>query len=105
MQSALEEYTPGNYDLVFSDVILPDRTGVQLVDELLEVQQDLKILLCSGYAAQKSQWSVIQERGYRFLRKPYNVTDLLRSIRESLDYDAVTVEKVDPSFDEIKEIA
>ncbi|MFH2026442.1 MAG: PAS domain S-box protein [bacterium] len=72
----------GNFDLVFSDVVMPGKSGLELVDELLSGKPDLQVLLCSGYSDKKSQWSEIKKRGFRFLQKPYGVADLLKSIKE-----------------------
>jgi len=72
----------GNFDLIFSDVVLPDKDGLQLVDELLKVKPDLRILLSSGYSDYKSQWDTIKNRKILFLQKPYGITDLLKSIKE-----------------------
>jgi PAS domain S-box-containing protein len=76
------EREKGNFDLVFSDVVLPDKTGVELVEELLTRKPGLKVLFSSGYSDHKSQWPVIQKKGYRFLEKPYALADLLRVIHE-----------------------
>jgi len=76
------------FDLVFSDVVLPGKSGVQLVDELISMEPNLPVLLSSGYADQKSQWPVIRDKGLRFLQKPYSLQDLLTSIREVLDRDS-----------------
>jgi len=74
----------GNVHLIFSDVVLPDKTGIELVDELLARNPDLRVLLSSGYTDQRSQWPVIQKRGYRFLQKPYMLPDLLQAVKEVL---------------------
>ena len=71
-----------NFDLVFSDVILPDKTGLQLVDEMLLVKPNLRLLLSSGYSDYKSRYSEIKKRRFRFLQKPYGVIELLKSIKE-----------------------
>ena len=71
--------------LVFCDVVLPDRDGPELVDQLLSRKPKLCILLTSGYTDQKSQWSVIRERGFRFLQKPYPIPNLLRAIRRAIE--------------------
>ena len=68
------------FDLVFSDVVLPGMSGVQLADTLLAEDPDSRILLCSGYADRRSQWSQISERGLPFLGKPYSVVDLLKTV-------------------------
>jgi len=80
----LFEEEKGGFDLVMSDVVLPDRSGIQLVDGLLEKKPGLPVLFCSGYTDHKSQWPLIRDRGFRFLEKPYSLPDLLRAIQESL---------------------
>jgi two-component system, cell cycle sensor histidine kinase and response regulator CckA len=75
----------GNFHLVFSDVVLPEKSGLQLVEQLLLRKPELKVLLTSGYTDQKSQWPVICEKGYRFIQKPYGLTDLLRVVREVIE--------------------
>lgn len=78
------EKEEGNFVLLFSDVILPDKNGVELADELLKRNSDLKILLSSGYTDYKSQTNVIKEKGFDFIAKPYLITDLLKTIKEIL---------------------
>jgi two-component system cell cycle sensor histidine kinase/response regulator CckA len=79
------EREDGDFCLVFSDVVLPDDTGLQLADQLLAHNPELGILLCSGYTDEKSQWSAIQERGFQFLRKPYTLVDLLDTVKEVIE--------------------
>jgi two-component system cell cycle sensor histidine kinase/response regulator CckA len=74
----------GNFNLIFSDVVLPDGSGLQLVEQLLIEKPELKVLLTSGYTDQKSQWRQIRGRGFRFLQKPYVFTTLLEIIKEVL---------------------
>lgn len=70
----------GGFDLVFSDVVLPGMSGVQLADTLLAENPESRILLCSGYADGRSQWSLISEKGLPFLGKPYSVVDLIKTV-------------------------
>jgi two-component system cell cycle sensor histidine kinase/response regulator CckA len=74
----------GRFDLVFTDVVLSDRTGIDLAEDILNEFPTMKILLCSGYTDEKSQWPIIRERGFRFLQKPYDLTGMLRAIHEAL---------------------
>jgi two-component system cell cycle sensor histidine kinase/response regulator CckA len=81
---AIFEHEGGRVDLVFSDVVLPAKSGLQLAEELLSQSPELHVLLSSGYTDQKSQWSVIEERGLAFLQKPYDIGQLLQTIRETM---------------------
>ncbi len=79
------EREKGKFHLVLSDVVLPDRGGLKLVDELLSRNGGLRVLFSSGYTDDKSQWPIIRERGFRFIQKPYFLADLLRAVREAIE--------------------
>ena len=82
--TAVFEAENGNFHLVFSDMVLPDRNGLQLADQLLSGKPELRVLLCSGYSDEKSRWTAVHERGWRLLQKPYPLAELLRAIREAI---------------------
>lgn len=86
-EEALElfEREQGNLDVVFSDMVLSDSTGLELVEELLARKGELRVLLGSGYMDDKSQWPVLRERGFRYLQKPYALPELLRTLREVIE--------------------
>ncbi|MEW5804061.1 MAG: ATP-binding protein [bacterium] len=73
-----------SFHLVFSDVVLPDKTGIELVDHLLALRPEQPILFCSGYTDQKSQWPLICKRKFRFLQKPYLLAELLSAVQETI---------------------
>ena len=78
------EKEKGDFHLIFTDMVLPDRSGLELVEQLILRKPDLRVLLTSGYTNEKIQWSIIRERGYRFVQKPYNVSELLRIVGKML---------------------
>jgi PAS domain S-box-containing protein len=80
----LFERENGRFDLVLSDVVLPGKDGLELLNDLLSRKPDLKVLLSSGYTDHKNQWPIIRKKGYRFLPKPYSLIELLISIRDAL---------------------
>ena len=80
---ALFEKEGGRIDLVFSDMVLQDRNGVELIDDLKALNRKFKVLITSGYMEVDSSFPAIKEKGYRFLQKPYEIPDLLRSVRRS----------------------
>lgn len=74
----------GDFALIFSDIVLADKTGIELVEEIGTIKPGIKVLLTSGYADKKSRWADVSEKGFPFLQKPYSLADLLKSIREVL---------------------
>lgn len=74
----------GDFDLLLSDVVLPDQNGIVTADYLQQRKPELAVVLCSGYTDERSRWRAIEERKYIFLQKPYPLDDLLRTIRTAL---------------------
>jgi two-component system cell cycle sensor histidine kinase/response regulator CckA len=75
----------GDIQLVLSDVILPGINGVELVEKLLKQKPDLRVLLCSGDSDNKCLWSEIEEKGYYFLDKPFNIAMLVNKVHEAIN--------------------
>ncbi len=81
----LFEREKGAFNLVFSDVVLPDGNGVDLVEKVLVQKPDVAILLSSGYVDDRLRWKAIERRGFLFLAKPHLPNVLLRAVRAALD--------------------
>jgi len=75
----------GDFHLVFSDVVLSGKDGLQLVEQLMLGKPELRVLLTSGYSDERSRWLDVQERGLRFVQKPLTLADLLRATRQALE--------------------
>jgi two-component system cell cycle sensor histidine kinase/response regulator CckA len=87
VRSALEvlDHHAWQFDLVLTDVVLPDRSGIELAVQILDRDNAPRVLLSSGYTGQRSQWETIRDREWPFLQKPYSLTELLRTIREVIE--------------------
>jgi CheY-like chemotaxis protein len=86
---ALEEFQngPEAFDLVITDMTMPNLTGVELSRKLLETRPDLPIILCTGYS-EKIDAQIAKSMGIRgFLMKPLAIYDMANTIREVLDND------------------
>lgn len=73
-----------DFDVVFSDVVLPDATGLGLAEQLVADKPALRVLLTSGYTDTQSLWPAMRSRGFRFLSKPYTLMGVLQAFRAVL---------------------
>lgn len=71
----------GNFDILFSDVLLPDNNGIDLAEELSTKNPDMKILLSSGLLKPVSPNKNTTKK-YHILHKPYSLDELLNNIEQ-----------------------
>ncbi len=75
---------PGGFDLVITDLTMPNMTGVQLTRELKRIQPDIPIILCTGFSEAITA-DQIQQLGIRkLLLKPVNILNLAKAIQKVL---------------------
>jgi signal transduction histidine kinase/DNA-binding response OmpR family regulator len=84
---ALEAFrsAPDNFDLVITDMTMPNMTGIQLSQKLLEIRSDISIIICTGFSEQIDEEKVkaMGIRGYTM--KPVVKSELGKKIRDVLD--------------------
>jgi two-component system, NtrC family, sensor kinase len=78
---ALAELTgnAGRFDVVFSDVVMPGMTGIDLAREIRRRDPDLPVVLTSGYSHVLSQHG---SYGFELLQKPYSIEQLARVLHK-----------------------
>ena len=68
-------------DMLFTDVVMPNKNGWQLYEQLRALRPDLRVLFMSGYTEHQG----ILHAGVNFISKPCHLAELARRIREILD--------------------
>ncbi|HEV3271358.1 MAG TPA: response regulator [Candidatus Methylacidiphilales bacterium] len=75
----------GETGLLFSDVGLPTIDGFELSRRARQIQPGLKTILCSGYTDGRLKTRMVEHGIEGFVPKPYNMDELLQTIRSVLD--------------------
>jgi CheY-like chemotaxis protein len=71
--------------LVLTDVVMPEKGGKQLADELRLIKPNTKVLFMSGYTEDAIVHHGILNPGITFLHKPFTPGELARKVRQVLD--------------------
>ena len=75
----------GQFDMIFSDAVLPDGNGLQLLDSFLTTNPALRALLSSGYTDKNSLLEMARHRRISFLPKPYSLPELFQTVAEVME--------------------
>lgn len=76
---ALEMVRKGSYDLVISDLRMPEMDGVQLLNRIKEHDPGIGVLMLTGYPSLESAVTCIKLGAENYLTKPFK-TDHLREV-------------------------
>ncbi|RIX29153.1 ATP-binding protein [Sphingomonas edaphi] len=78
---ALALFDSMEFDLVISDVIMPEMTGPEMVREIKSRRHDIAVLFVTGYVGEGEGDDLI---GYDLLRKPFTVSTLAAAVATAL---------------------
>lgn len=76
---------PDAFDLLISDVTMPEMSGDQLAQEILEIIPNMPIILCTGYSKTFSEEAASQIGVKAFAYKPIVREDLAQTVRDVLN--------------------
>jgi signal transduction histidine kinase len=71
--------------LLFTDVVMPEMSGRELVEQVKVLQPDLKVLYTTGYTRNAIVHNGTLDRGTELLSKPYTIEELAGKVRTILD--------------------
>ena len=75
---------PNAFDLVITDMDMPEMTGDLLARNLIAIRPDIPVIMCTGYS-DKINRDQSKEMGIKcFMIKPVVASDLARKVREAL---------------------
>ncbi len=74
----------GPFDVLLSDIIMPDMNGRQLFEQLKQLQPDLKVVFMSGYPQDVLSEQGLVYKEYRLLHKPFRFKELDHALRQVL---------------------
>jgi CheY-like chemotaxis protein len=75
---------PAAFDLVVSDLNMPDMSGIELARELLARRPGLPVLLTSGLISEELRNEALRVGVREILRKPASVEDLAQAVHRCL---------------------
>jgi PAS domain S-box-containing protein len=76
---------PDAFDLVITDMTMPNMTGDQLSRELLAIRTDLPVIICTGFSERLDQEKALSIGIRGFLMKPVVISEMAKIVRKVLD--------------------
>jgi CheY-like chemotaxis protein len=84
----MEEYKKFVPDLIFTDVVMPNMSGLELVSRIREIDPSIKVIYVSGFFGIKRLKQELDKEiatyGYPTLAKPFKTSEMLELVKQYL---------------------
>ena len=76
-------------DVVLLDLVLGDADGIEVLRRMRQEAPDTKIILISAHGSIESAVTAMKLGGYDFIKKPFELQEILAAVRNALDRKSV----------------
>jgi putative two-component system response regulator len=83
--AAIDALNSQPIDLITLDQKLPDRQGIDLLQDIKHHHAGVEVIIITGYGSLKSAMEGIRRGAAGYLLKPFNVTELLSLVNQTLE--------------------
>ncbi len=91
-KQGLELVESENFDLIFSDIKMPEMDGIELLNALIEKEVEAPVVMISGHGSIETAVECIKKGAFDFIEKPIDLNRLLVTVRNALDKGELIVE-------------
>ena len=81
----LSKVQNGKFDLIFSDIKMPEMDGIAFLEAVLKERGDVPVIMMSGHAEIDTAVKSIKLGAYDFISKPLDMNRILVTVRNALD--------------------
>lgn len=83
---ALEKYREHNdIDLVMSDIRMPGKTGLELLSDIKEIDDDVMVIMISAVKDIESAISAMSKGAYDYVAKPFKLTEVVLIAKKAIE--------------------
>jgi DNA-binding NtrC family response regulator len=94
-EQALEKLRQTVYDVLVTDLVLPGKTGLEVLRETIDRFPDIVSIVMTGYATVETAVEAMKIGAYDYLVKPFKVVQLSMMIRKRLEEKRLRFENQD----------
>ena len=80
------------YDVVITDLVMPDGTGMEVLDAVRARSTDTQILMVTAYATTEQAVEAMRKGAYDYVQKPFKNHELLVTLEKALEKRAIVAE-------------
>ncbi len=88
----IELFKKDKFDLVFCDIKMPKMDGIEVLDAIMKIRNDIPIIMISGHGNIDTAVECIKKGAYDFVEKPLDLNRLLVIVKNACEKKELVVE-------------
>ena len=101
----LEKSIPVSPAVILLDMQMPDMTGIDLQEKLIQLGRKTPIVFVSGQSHPHQIVQGLKKGAIDFLFKPFNLEELLKAVSDAIEFDRNQLKRVSVAIETRKEYA
>jgi len=89
---ALETIRGNHFDVIITDIRLPDVDGMDILELAKEINPDAAVIMMTGYASMETAVDAVNHGAYAYFLKPINPDELKTAIANALKQQRLLIE-------------
>jgi len=85
IQNAFKQLKKHKFDLIFTDLRLPDGNGIEVLKEIKNGNTDIPVVLLTSYAEVSTAVQAMKQGAFDYISKPLNPDEVLEVISNALE--------------------
>ncbi len=84
-ENAITRLKKDSYDLVISDIRMPDMTGVEVLRYVKELNSEIPVIMITAYASTETAVEALRLGAYDYVTKPFKIEELKNTVSNALE--------------------
>lgn len=93
-REALGELEREHYDILLTDIKMPEMTGIELLEKAKEMNSEIEVLIITGFGSIGSAVEAMKKGAYEYITKPFDLDELILKVKNIYERKTLRKENV-----------
>lgn len=80
-REALEQLEHGHFDVLITDIKMPEMNGIELLARAKETDHEIEVLVITGFGSIGSAVEAMKKGAYEYITKPFDLDELILKVK------------------------
>ncbi|MDZ7331381.1 MAG: sigma-54 dependent transcriptional regulator [candidate division KSB1 bacterium] len=94
-ETGLSKFKRGEFDVVITDLKMPGKDGIAVLEEVKKLSPDTEVILMTAYATAQTAVEAMRKGAYDYLIKPFEMVEMKLKVKQILEKKQLAIENLD----------